>query len=107
MMGLSSVPRLRRQQRTRARRWRDASRTFAGSIQRLHVEDVNALHLAQDLQPLQPGRLLEVGRHGADGGARSDEVLLVLDLCMHPSASRRAPETARVGRECESHPRTS
>jgi hypothetical protein len=26
---------------------------------------------------------------------------------MHPSASRRAPETARVGRECESHPRTS
>jgi hypothetical protein len=33
-------------------------------IQRPHVEDIDALHLTQDLETLQTGRLFEIGRHG-------------------------------------------
>lgn len=56
-------------------------RTFAGGIEGLHVEDVDALHLAQDLQSLETSGLLEIRRHGAGRGAGADEVLGLLDLC--------------------------
>jgi len=55
-------------------------RAFARGIQWLHVEDINALHLSQNLQSLQPSRLLEIRWHGADCCSRTDEVFLRLDL---------------------------
>lgn len=57
-------------------------RTFAGGIEGLHVEDVNTLHLTQDLQSLETGGLLEIRGHGAGRGAGADEVLWLLDLCL-------------------------
>jgi hypothetical protein len=57
-------------------------RTFAGGIEGLHVEDVNTLHLTQDLQSLETSGLLEIRGHGAGRGAGADEVLWLLDLCL-------------------------
>ena len=56
-------------------------RTFPRRIQRLHVEDVDPLHLAQDLEPLEARGLLEVGRDGAGRGAGREEVGFRFDLC--------------------------
>lgn len=50
-------------------------------VEGTHVEDVDALHLTQDLETLQTGSLLEIGGDGAGLGARTEEVLLALDLC--------------------------
>jgi len=55
-------------------------RTEAASIQRLHVEDVNALHLSQDFETLQTGSLFEVGRHGTGLRTRRQKISLSLDL---------------------------
>jgi len=49
-------------------------------VQRLHVEDVDALHLAQDLKALEPRGLLEVGRDGPGRGAGWKEVRVGFDL---------------------------
>jgi hypothetical protein len=57
-----------------------AQHTFAGRIQWPHVEDINALHLSQDLQSLETGGLLEVGGDGTRRGSGADEVLGFLDL---------------------------
>jgi hypothetical protein len=57
-----------------------AQRTFAGRVQWPHVEDINALHLSQDLQPLETGGLLEVGGDGTRWSSGADEVLGLLDL---------------------------
>lgn len=55
--------------------------TFPGGIQGPHVENVNALHLSDELQTLQTGGLADVGRDGAGLGTGGDQVVLVLDLC--------------------------
>ena len=59
-----------------------APRTFAGGVQRPHVEDVDTLHLSENLKTLQTGGLLKVGRDSARLGTGSDEVFLNFDLCM-------------------------
>lgn len=56
--------------------------TGAAGIQRPHVEDVNPLHLAQDLDTLETSGLLEIGGDGAGLGTLGEEVILILDLCM-------------------------
>ena len=62
---------------------RQTKRTFAGGIQRLHVEDVDALHLTQDLQSLETSRLLEIRGYGAGRGSGAEEIVRLLDLCLH------------------------
>jgi len=56
------------------------SRTDTASVQRPHVEDVDALHLAENFQTLQTGSLLKVGRDGTGGTTRREKVVLILDL---------------------------
>lgn len=56
------------------------SHTLAGGIKGTHVEDVNALHLSDELQTLETGGLVEIGRNGTGLGTGSKEVLLALDL---------------------------
>jgi hypothetical protein len=63
-------------------------RTFPRRIQGLHVEDVHAVHFAQQLQPLDPSRLLLVRGHGAGLRAGPDEVLFGFHLC--PSRNGRS-----------------
>lgn len=61
--------------------------THSTSIQRPHVKDIHALHLAEDLQALETGALLEVGRDGAGLAARGQEVGLGGDFyTVHSSA---------------------
>ena len=43
------------------------SQSVAG--QGLHVEDVDALHFAEDFETLETGRLFEIGGDGAGGRA--------------------------------------
>ena len=56
------------------------SRTMSASIQRPHIEDINPLHLSQNLQPLQTGGLFEIGRDGAWRRTGSYEVTICVDL---------------------------
>jgi hypothetical protein len=56
--------------------------TQARGIQRPHVEDVDAVHLAEDFEALETGGLLGVGGDGAGERAGADQVLLGLDLCL-------------------------
>lgn len=53
----------------RSCRSRNESYTFTTSVQRFHVEDVNALHFAEDFEALEAGGLVEVGGDGARFGA--------------------------------------
>jgi hypothetical protein len=57
-------------------------RALAGGIEWAHVEDVNAVHLAENLETLETGGLVEVGWHGASWGSRWEEVVLGLNLCV-------------------------
>lgn len=59
-----------------------ASLTPAGGIKGLHVENVDALHLAENLETLETGGLLEIGGDSAGGGTGAEEVILGLDLCL-------------------------
>lgn len=54
--------------------------TEARGVERAHVEDVDAVHLAEDFETLETGRLLEVGGDGAGLGTGTEEVGLRLDL---------------------------
>ena len=56
--------------------------TFPTRIQRLHVEDVDALHFAEDFEPLEAGGLVEVGGDGARFGARGEQVFFRSDICV-------------------------
>jgi hypothetical protein len=56
-------------------------RTFPRGIQRPHVEDIDTLHLAEDLQTLVTGGLLEVGGDSARLGTGAEQVIVGLDLC--------------------------
>lgn len=66
----------------------------AGGVKRAHVEDVDALHLAENFQTLQTGGLLEVGGNGTGGGARAKEILLGPDLCSAKSRQLLRPMSA-------------
>lgn len=52
----------------------------ARGIKRAHVEDVNALHLAENFETLETSRLLDIGRDGAGGGTGAEKVVNGLDL---------------------------
>lgn len=54
----------------------------ARGIKRAHVEDVNALHLAENFETLETSRLLDIGRDGAGGGTGAEKVVNGLDLCV-------------------------
>ena len=56
--------------------------TGTAGIQRPHVEDINPLHLPQNLKTLETSRLLEIGGDGAGLGTLGEEIILALDLCI-------------------------
>lgn len=53
---------------------------LAGSIEGTHVEDVLALHLAEDFETLETGSLLKVGRDSAGLSTRAEEVVVGADF---------------------------
>jgi hypothetical protein len=55
--------------------------SFPRGIQGPHVEDVNTLHLSQNLQTLDTSGLLEVRRDGAGLGTGPHKVVDGLDIC--------------------------
>ena len=55
--------------------------TFARSIQRLHVEDINTLHLSKNFQSLQTSRLLKIRWDGARCCSGRKQIGLSLDFC--------------------------
>lgn len=55
--------------------------TQPAGVERPHVEDVDALHLAQDFEALETGGLLEVGGDGAGFAAFGHEVGFRVDFC--------------------------
>lgn len=56
-------------------------RALAAGVEGPHVEDVDALHLAEDLEALEARALLEVGGDGAGEGAGGKEVVGGFDGC--------------------------
>lgn len=62
----------------------DEDRVLDGSkargVQRPHIKDVNALHLAENFETLETSRLLNVGGNGAVGSTGAPQVVNVLDL---------------------------
>lgn len=54
----------------------------AAGVEGAHVEDVDALHLTEDLETLKTSGLLEVGGNGAGLGTGAEKVVLALDLCI-------------------------
>jgi hypothetical protein len=78
-----------------------SGRTSAGSVQWLHVENVNTLHLAENFQALKTGGLLEIGWNGTWGSSRWEKVGLGLDLyttsgiSMRPQLAAPAPLLSR------------
>ena len=55
--------------------------TFPAGVQRFHIEDVDALHFAEDFETLEAGGLVEVGGDGARFGAGREEVFFCSDFC--------------------------
>lgn len=56
-------------------------RTLPAGIKRLHVEDVDTLHLSEDFKTLETGGLLDIGGDGALLGSGGEKVVVALDLC--------------------------
>lgn len=56
-------------------------RAQTAGIQWPHVEDVDTLHLSENLKTLNTGGLLEVGRDGTGGSTGADEIIYGLDVC--------------------------
>jgi hypothetical protein len=48
--------------------------TNSTRIQRLHIEDINSLHLSEDFQALKAGSLLEIGRDSSWSCTRGKEI---------------------------------
>ena len=61
-------------------------RTFPAGIQWPHIEDVYTLHLPENLQTLEPGRLFEIAGDGAGRGTGREEVGFGGNLCGGVSA---------------------
>lgn len=57
--------------------------TLPRGVERPHVENINALHLAEDFEALKTGRLLEIGGDSARLGTGPDEVVSRPHLCPH------------------------
>lgn len=74
--------------------------TGAAGIQRPHVEDVNPLHLAQNLDTLETSGLLEIGGDGARLGTLGEEVVLILDLCIDKLAFIPIRQKRRCRKSC-------
>ena len=55
--------------------------TGAGGIQWLHVEDINAVHLSENLKTLKTGGLLKIGWDRSNWGSWWEEIGIGLDLC--------------------------
>lgn len=73
-------------------------RSEAGSVKRAHVEDVDSLHLTENLQTLETGGLLKIGGDGTGGGTRTEEILLSLDLCKVEASSANVAHHVTVHR---------
>lgn len=56
--------------------------TFAAGVQRSHIEDVNALHLAENLQTFETGRLFKIGGHGAWLATGGHEIVHAGNVCV-------------------------
>jgi hypothetical protein len=54
--------------------------TDAAGIQRLHVEDIDTLHLSENFEALETGRLLGIGGNGTRLRTRGQKVVVRLDL---------------------------
>jgi hypothetical protein len=61
--------------------------TLARHLERLHVKNVDALHLSEKLQALNTRGLFQFGGDGAGRGARTEEIVGSLDLCLKRSVS--------------------
>jgi len=55
-------------------------RAEAAGVEWAHVENVNTLHLSENLETLKTGSLLEIGGDSAGGSTGTEEVLLALHL---------------------------
>lgn len=66
--------------------------SLTACVEGSHIENVNTLHLSEDLQTLKTGGLLEIGRDGAGLATGSDEIFVGLDLCN----GNQAPASAIV-----------
>lgn len=53
----------------------------AAGVEGRHVENIDALHLTENLKTLETSGLLEIGGDGTGLGTRTVEVVLALDLC--------------------------
>src|SRR5690242_2107566 len=73
--------------------WR---RTETAGVEGPHVEDVDALHLSENLKTLETGRLLGVGGDGSGLRTLGDKVVHGLDLWC-ASAIGRVSRTCAVG----------
>lgn len=61
--------------------------TLARSVQWLHVEYIDALHLSQDFQSLETGGLVQVGGNGTGLTTGRQQIVHALDFCeSSPSA---------------------
>ena len=58
------------------------TRTHPRRIQRPHIKHINPLHLPQNLQSLQPRRLLKIGRDSTWQRTGGDEVFGRFDFCL-------------------------
>jgi hypothetical protein len=65
------------------------NRSEAAGVEGAHVEDVDAVHLTENLETLETGRLLEIGGDGTGLGTRTEEVVLGLDLCCSMTSCQR------------------
>lgn len=59
----------------------------AAGVEGTHVEDVDTIHLAENLETLQTSSLLEVRGDGTGLSPGAEEVILTLDLCSKSSVS--------------------
>lgn len=68
----------------RTKRRKSKQHTLAGSIQRLQVEDVNALHFTDEFETLETSGLFDIGRDGTGLSTGRDEVVFGLDRYSSP-----------------------
>jgi hypothetical protein len=55
--------------------------TFSRRIERLHVKDIDTLHLSQDFESLETSGLIQIGRDRTDCRTGTDQIILGFDLC--------------------------
>ena len=59
----------------------------AAGVEGTHVENVDTIHLAENLETLQTGSLLEIRGDGTGLSTGAEKVLVGLDLCSQSSVS--------------------